>query len=255
MTTPPIRATHSPLGRELLGDDEDRDRRHPGQVHHPADEEKSHHEAAAAEAEGAVAESHAKGAPPARPPVPHDEGHGRAAVLEAGVLERRPLIDAGGDEEDSTEDSAGGHHHRREQRRALQPPLHRRGSHAEPCPDRHVAEREERGGGKRPSGAPGAVHPGEDEDHGRCARHHHRHHHHRPHDPHEEAVAEAPRLHPRHGTAAGGHVAPHVEAHVDEVEPGERSRDDEAGQHHQPVAARDSLDHGRPVRALSRTSR
>ena len=47
-----------------------------------------------------VAYAHAEGAPPARPPVPHDEGHRRAAMLGASVLQRRPLIDARSDEDD-----------------------------------------------------------------------------------------------------------------------------------------------------------
>ena len=47
-----------------------------------------------------VAYAHAEGAPPARPPVPHDEGHRRAAMLEASVLQRRLLIDTRSDEDD-----------------------------------------------------------------------------------------------------------------------------------------------------------
>ena len=58
-------------------------------------------------------------------------------------------------------------------------------------------------------------------------------------------MGEAPGLYPHHGATVGRHVAAHIEGHVDEVKPGERGRDQKAGQHHQPVATRNPLDHGR----------
>ena len=65
--------------------------------------------------------------------------------------------------------------------------------------------------------------------------------------------AEVPDLHPHHGAGARRHVTAHVEGHVDEVKPSEGGRDHEAGQHHQPVASRDGLDHGCDVRTPNRT--
>jgi hypothetical protein len=83
--------------QQFLGDGETGDQRHPEHVHHAGSEQQQHQNPAAAETEGAVPGTHAKCACQTGPPVEHEKLQWRAAFFQAGLLDRQPLIDAGGD--------------------------------------------------------------------------------------------------------------------------------------------------------------
>jgi hypothetical protein len=91
---------HPEAGREQLFDQhhggQDGD---PQQVHHAAREQQRHQNPAAAEAIETVAEAHVQGAGGAVPPVVDDEIERRPADSQAGLLERRQLVEAGGEEQ------------------------------------------------------------------------------------------------------------------------------------------------------------
>jgi hypothetical protein len=91
-----------------------------------------------------VAEAHAQGTGGAVPPVVDDENERRPADSQAGLLERRQLVEAGGEEQQAAEPRAGRRHvHRRKQGQPLEAPLGERRGHAEAAPGQEVAGREQ----------------------------------------------------------------------------------------------------------------
>ena len=162
---------------------------------------------------------------------------GDRQTSQAGLLERRQLVEAGGEEQQAAQPRAGRRHvHRREQGQPLEAPLGERRGHAEAAPGQEVAGREQ---GRRRIrlglGAAAPVDGGEDEDHRRRAGQHHAGHHDPPHQEQQDEIDGALRRH-RHG-----HVAHrgHVRRRDEQVEPaergeaGERRRDHDALAQHQ----------------------
>ncbi len=164
---------------------------------------------------------------------------GDRQTSQAGLLERRQLVEAGGEEQQAAQPRAGRRHvHRREQGQPLEAPLGERRGHAEAAPGQQVAGREQGRRRIRPGlGAAAPVDGGEDEDHRRRAGQHHAGHHDPPHQEQQDEIDGAFRFH-RHGH---GHVAhrPHVRRGDEQVEPaergeaGERRRDHDALAQHQ----------------------
>ena len=154
-----------------------------------------------------MVQPHEHGAADALAPIGQDEAHGRAAVGEADILDRRPLEYPSRDEQRAAEDGTGAGHHRRQQRGALQPPLNQRRQDTEPDPYQEVAAQKHGGGNVRILALTAApVDGGEGEKHTRDRRQHHGHHHHRPHDEQRHQIDQVPRLDTRHrGTEADAH--------------------------------------------------
>jgi hypothetical protein len=194
----------------------------PQQVHHAADEQQRHQDPAAAEAVEAVAEAHAQGAGGAVPPVVDDEVERRPADKQAGLLERRQLVEAGGEEQQAAEPRAGRRHvHRREQGQPLEAPLGERRGHAEAAPRQEVAGGKQRRRRIRPgTGALAPVDGGEGQDHRRRAGQHHAGHHDPPHRQQQDEIDGAFRFH-RHRHGHGAH-RPHIGRRAEQVEPAER---------------------------------
>ena len=82
----------------------------PEQIHDAAPKEQTHQSPAATQTKTAVPETHSKRAAHSRLPVFRDERGGRAAMLEAGILEGAELVDAGCDQDSCTEGRARAHH-------------------------------------------------------------------------------------------------------------------------------------------------
>ena len=95
----PRSARSTAAGQQLLGRDEQGQPGDPQQVHHPADEQQRHQQPAAADAIGAVEQAEARTRPSARAIMAGEECGRRAAAAEAGVLERRQLVEPGGDQQ------------------------------------------------------------------------------------------------------------------------------------------------------------
>jgi hypothetical protein len=240
---------------DQYGDGEDGD---PDEVHRPEDEEKRHQDPAAAEAGEAVLEAHAQGADGTMAPAVDDEVEGRAAGDEAGVLQRRQLVEAGGEEQHAAQPRTGHRHgHRRDQRRALEAPLRQCRGDAEAAPGQDIACREQ--GRRHPglgAGAPARVDGGESQDHRRRARQHHADHHDPPHDQQQDEIDGALG---RHGH---GHIAhrPHVGRLGEQVEPAENGDASKCGSDREPGAQHQFQQRRRaairlPVRPPRRTAR
>ena len=187
---PAARAIQIAARRDLLDQHEERERGDPEQVHHAADEEQRHQDPAAAEAVEAVQEPHPERAARAGTEACREETRGRAAVIEAGVLPGRELVEAGEQQDGASEERRRGREHRREQRGRLERPLERGGADAEERPDRHVARDEHERRRDRATLRGGLARDRREEQrHRRGGGHHHAHHHHGPHQEVEQRVA------------------------------------------------------------------
>lgn len=252
-------------GQGLLEQHDDRQPGDPVEVHHPAEEQQRHQPPAAPETERAILDAHAEGAPPAGAPVVHQELERAATMLEAGLLERRELIQTRRHQDRPGEQHAGAvHRHRRQDAGRLEGPLQAGGEDAEAAPDRNIAPGEE-AGRQQSAAAALALAPvdrGEQQDHRRRAGQHHRDHHHPPHGDHDTVVAKARSgrgRHRRHRAADGGtrldrrggsqrqvqrgHVPgrhPHVRARQ-HVGPGDQRHHAERGDDHDAIPPEDRL--------------
>ena len=92
--TASTRANSRAPGRHLLDEDREPDDAHPDQAHHSQCEEREHQAGTAAHADGAVLDTHLQRTEPAAAPA-QEELQRRAAMAQAGGLERRQLVDAG----------------------------------------------------------------------------------------------------------------------------------------------------------------
>ena len=97
---------------DLFQEYEDRQRRHPGEIHHAHDEEDAHQRPAAAEAVRPVLDPHAQRPRVPIPPVGHEKSERASAVRQASTIEGCKLIDARGDQDGAAESSAGRRHRR-----------------------------------------------------------------------------------------------------------------------------------------------
>ena len=112
----------------------------------------------------------------------HKKLQRRAAMVQARVLERRQLEEAGRNEQDSTEHRAGADQHHGKQRDLVQSPLHYRCEQAKPGPHDQVTtqERSYRNVGLVPFALPPGI-GRKHQHHGRRGGNHHTDHHDGPH--------------------------------------------------------------------------
>jgi len=99
-------ASRTALRQRFLRQNEQRDRRHSDDVHHPEREENGEEQPAAAKAIEAVEQPHPESAPKTAAPRSHDEADRVAAARQTERLPRGELVDAGRAQDGAAE--AGG---------------------------------------------------------------------------------------------------------------------------------------------------
>ena len=236
----PGEPAHEPATRQdLFEQHEDREYRDPREIHDSQHEEEGHQEPAATEAIQAVVQTHHEGTPSPVVPMGGEEDQRRPTMAQAGVLERRPLKDAGEQQHNPADHRCRAPHHRGQQIGDVQAPVRQCRHGREADPDEQVAEDEQPRGYERPPVALTLPHHSRKQQHHRCCRRqHHRHHHHGPHDEHEDDVVQAPGLGAGHGHA-GGHGIDAHRVHAGgkshRVGPSERGEDGDRRDQHSSV--------------------
>ena len=180
-------------GADLLDGHDDAERRHPDHVHHADREHHQHHRPAAAEAVQPLLDAEPEHAARRGRPIGKEERERALALLEAGVFERRELVDAGADEDRARKQSARRSHPGIEQRGAREAVLRhgRCGRKAEP--HQRVAGGQHEGRDDALALARGGVGDlGVSEDHRRRARQHHGERHRAPHETDDGKAARTP---------------------------------------------------------------
>ena len=118
-------------------------------------------------------------------PLRHQETERCAAMPEAGLLQRRQLIEAGKDKQPRCQPSRFAHDHRRQHGARLQGPLRAGGERGKPDPHEEIGAREDqRPRNRLPGRRIAALHGIECQDHGRRRGQHHGDHHACPHGDH-----------------------------------------------------------------------
>ena len=93
------------VSQQLLQQDQYRQAGDPIEIHDATIEQQPHHDPAAADAIGAVNQTHAQCTGVARAPVARDELDRSAAMTQARLLERGDLVEPGRDEQNAAEPS------------------------------------------------------------------------------------------------------------------------------------------------------
>src|SRR5687767_1899490 len=127
---------------ELLGQNEHCQGSHPRDVHHAHDEQHGHQRPAAAEAIGAVPNSHLKSSSRAIPPVAQEKSKRTLTLPQARAFCRRQLIDTGGYQNCTGETRACHHHIRRQPHTLVQSPLRECRDGAESHPHYDITQTE-----------------------------------------------------------------------------------------------------------------
>ncbi len=139
---------HAAYRNHFLDQHEYRQRDDPQHIHHAADEQKRHQRPATADAVKPVLRTERERAelgPEAA--VMHDEIQRRAAMRQARILQRRPLVKARDDQHDPAKDAAGACQHRRDQARASSA-LRQRGNSRKRGPGEQGTRGKPAGGGE-----------------------------------------------------------------------------------------------------------
>src|SRR5262245_39064824 len=130
-----------PPRRQLLEQNEQRQQRDPEHVHDAEDEQERHQNPAASYAVGSVPKPEVQTTAhvAAKPTVLHQKPERRLALGKTGVLDWRPLIEAGRNQNEGAEQVAGACHAGVQQRLSLQHPLDERRCQREANPREEIA--------------------------------------------------------------------------------------------------------------------
>ena len=157
-------------------------------------------------------------------------------MLQAGILEGRPLVNSCPDQKSGSQCGAVRYHHGRKKSSLIEHPLGHGGGNTENTPHHDIAGHKgcRRGHGSTLAGGlPGHGRVNKGHRYGR--RHHHPHHHHRPHQKHEEKIQSTPGTDSHHLAGGHGHVV-HAQGHDNEIHPGQQGDPEKRGKNGDPIA-------------------